>query len=206
MARSKSSKKWLQEHFSDNFVQKAQQEGWRSRASFKLLEICTKDRLILPNAKVLDLGAAPGGWSQVAAKLVGKNGLVVASDILPMQAINGVHFVQGDFTENEVYQHLLALSAQNNGFDVVLSDMAPNLSGIKTSDQARAMYLCELAFDLAAQVLKPGGHFLVKVFQGEGLASYQQNLRKCFKKVSVRKPEASRDRSAEQYLLAQNFY
>jgi len=205
MARSKSSNKWLQEHFADDFVKKAQQEGFRSRASFKLLEICTKDNLIKPAHKVLDLGAAPGGWSQVAVKLVGNKGQVVASDILPMNPIAQVQFVQGDFTQDQAYQQLLTISKHNLGFDVVLSDVAPNLSGIKASDQSRAMYLCELAQDLAVQVLKPGGSFLVKIFQGEGLTEYLQTMRKFFHKVTVRKPLASRSRSAEQYLLAQGF-
>ena len=204
MARSKSSKQWLQEHFSDRYVKRSQEAGYRSRASYKLLEIQEKDRLIRPGMRVVDLGAAPGGWSQVAAGLVGENGRVVASDILPMDAISGVDFVQGDFTEIEVLERLLS-HIEDDGVDLVISDMAPNLSGMKDIDQPRAMHLAELALDLARSVLKPGAYFLVKVFQGEGLDDYRRELQASFAQVKTRKPGASRQRSRELYLLAAGF-
>ncbi|MEX2469969.1 MAG: 23S rRNA (uridine(2552)-2'-O)-methyltransferase RlmE [Pseudohongiellaceae bacterium] len=204
MARSKSSKQWLQEHFSDRYVKRSQEEGYRSRASFKLLEIQDKDQLIRPGMTVVDLGAAPGGWSQVAAELVGESGRVVASDILPMDGLPGVDFVQGDFTEIEVLEHLLT-RIEDDGVDLVISDMAPNLSGMKGIDQPRAMHLAELALDLARSVLKPEAYFLVKVFQGEGFDAYRRDLQDSFRQVKSRKPGASRQRSRELYLLATGF-
>ena len=204
MARSKSSKGWLKEHFDDAYVKKSREQGYRSRASFKLLEIQERDRLLKPGQTVVDLGAAPGGWSQVAAELVEPGGRVIASDILPMDAVAGVEFIQGDFTETAVYEQILAV-AGDGGVDLVISDMAPNMSGMKDIDQPRVLYLAELALDLAKTLLKPGGALLVKVFQGAGLDTYQQELKSCFRTVKVRKPRASRARSAELYLLAEGF-
>lgn len=200
MARSKSSQRWLKEHFDDHWVARAQAEGWRSRASFKLLEIHEKDRLFRPGLKVLDLGAAPGGWSQVAARLVGSSGLVVASDILAIEPIADVTFLQGDFREDDVFQELLNI-LDGAQVDLVLSDMAPNMSGNRAVDQPRAMYLAELALDMATRVLAPEGRFLVKVFQGEGYDDYRRQVQAQFSKLQTRKPEASRPRSNEVYLL-----
>jgi len=204
MAKSKSSRRWLQEHEGDRFVQQSRKEGYRSRASYKLLALDAKDALFRPGMTVVDLGAAPGGWSQVAAERVGARGRVVASDILPMDSIAGVDFIQGDFTEETVFTQLLA-AASDSGVDIVISDMAPNLSGIKSVDQPRAMYLVELAADLAARVLKPGGVFVAKVFQGEGFDALVLGLRGAYARVLVRKPEASRSRSREVYLVAKDF-
>ena len=194
----------MKEHFDDAYVKKSREQGYRSRASFKLLEIQERDRLLKPGQTVVDLGAAPGGWSQVAAELVEPGGRVIASDILPMDAVAGVEFIQGDFTETEVYEQILAV-AGDGGVDLVISDMAPNMSGMKDIDQPRVLYLAELALDLAKTLLKPGGALLVKVFQGAGLDTYQQELKSCFRTVKVRKPRASRARSAELYLLAEGF-
>jgi 23S rRNA (uridine2552-2'-O)-methyltransferase len=205
MARTKTSKQWLKEHFEDEYVKRSQELGYRSRASFKLLEIQDKDRLIRPGMTVVDLGAAPGGWSQVAARLVGAKGRVLASDILPVDPLPGVEFIQGDFTEEAVLGKLLD-ALGDKGADLVISDMAPNMSGMKGVDQPRAMYLAELALDLARSVLAPGAYFLVKVFHGEGLETYQADLRASFDKVKVRKPAASRARSSEIYLLAEGFH
>lgn len=205
MARTKTSKQWLKEHFEDEYVKRSQELGYRSRASFKLLEIQDKDRLIRPGMTVVDLGAAPGGWSQVAARLVGAKGRVLASDILPVDPLPGVEFIQGDFTEEAVLAKLLD-ALGDEGADLVISDMAPNMSGMKGVDQPRAMYLAELALDLARSVLAPGAYFLVKVFHGEGLETYQADLRASFDKVKVRKPAASRARSSEIYLLAEGFH
>ena len=197
MKRSKTSKKWMREHVNDPFVQRAQKEGYRSRAAYKLLEINEKDSLLKPGTVVVDLGATPGGWSQVAATMGCK---VVALDLLPLQPLAGVEFIQGDFREDEVLVQLeQKLAGEQVG--LVISDMAPNISGIGMSDQARAMHLCELALDFAAQHLKPGGAFLVKVFQGAGFDEYYRSLRNHFGKVVTRKPKASRDRSSEVYLL-----
>ncbi|MDA0688878.1 MAG: 23S rRNA (uridine(2552)-2'-O)-methyltransferase RlmE [Proteobacteria bacterium] len=204
MAKSRSSKEWLKEHFDDVYVKRSQEEGYRSRASFKLLEIQDKDRLIRPGMTVVDLGAAPGGWSQVAAELVGDNGKVIASDILPMDGLPGVEFLQGDFTENEVFEALLA-SIGEQGADLVISDMAPNMSGMKEIDQPRAVYLAELALDLARSILKPGAYFLVKVFQGAGFQEFHRDMQASFKAVKSRKPQASRARSREIYLLGAGF-
>ena len=204
MARSKSSGRWLKEHFDDHYVKQSQKEGWRSRASYKLLEIQEKDHIFRPGSKVVDLGAAPGGWSQVAVQLVGEQGRVVASDILPMDAIAGVDFVQGDFTEETVLEHILATIGADQ-VDLVISDMAPNMSGALSVDQPNAMYLAELALDLSRQVLRKGGIFLTKVFQGEGFDEYLRDMKTSFGKVQSRKPQASRARSREVYLLASGF-
>jgi 23S rRNA (uridine2552-2'-O)-methyltransferase len=200
VTRSKSSKRWLQEHFDDPYVKKAQAAGYRSRAAFKLLEIQQKDRIVRPGMTVVDLGAAPGGWTQVAADLVGHTGLVVASDILPMDGVPGVRFVQGDFHEQSVFDAIVA-ALDGRPVDLVISDMAPNMSGTRAVDQPRAIYLCELALDLAERVLRPGGDFLAKVFQGEGSDAFRARLRERFRQVQVRKPDASRARSSEVYLL-----
>lgn len=204
MARSKSSARWLREHFTDEYVKRAQQDGYRSRAVYKLLEIHEKDRLLRPGLTVVDLGAAPGGWSQLSARLVGGQGRVMALDILPMEPLPGVEFIEGDFREAAVLDQLLA-ALDGRTVDVVLSDMAPNASGVKAVDQPSIMYLAELALDFARQRLRPGGDFLVKVFQGEGFDAYFKALRTAFATVAPRKPRASRARSAEQYLLARNY-
>lgn len=204
MARSKTSKAWLKEHFDDPYVKRAQKEGYRSRAVYKLLEIQEKDRVIKPNMTVIDLGAAPGGWSQVAARLVGQNGIVIASDILEIDPLPGVTFVHGDFREEPVFQGLIA-AIKDNPVDLVLSDMAPNMSGQDAVDQPRAMYLCELALDMAVKVLKPGGNLLVKTFQGEGYDAYRLAVKSHFKELITRKPAASRPRSREVYILAKGF-
>lgn len=201
MARSKSSGRWLQRHFNDEYVKRAQREGYRSRAAFKLLELQDKDRLIKPGMMVVDLGAAPGGWSQVAAKLVGDNGHVFALDILPMDPIPDVTFIEGDFCEQGP---LDALNRALDGkpVDLVISDMAPNVTGMAAIDQPRSMYLCELALDFARQNLKPGGDFVAKVFQGEGFDEFYRELRSSFGRVVTRKPQASRAKSREVYVVA----
>lgn len=204
VGRSRSSAGWLKEHFDDPYVKEAQKLGYRSRASFKLLEIQEKDRLIRPGMTVVDLGAAPGGWSQVAVNLVGHHGRVIASDILPMDSLAGVDFVLGDFTEESVLQQILECLGDRKA-DLVISDMAPNMSGMNDVDQPRAMYLIELAVDMASQVLKPGGAFLTKVFHGEGFDDLLKQMKSRYSKVSTRKPQASRARSREVYLLAQGF-
>jgi len=201
VAKKGSSRRWMHEHLSDEFVKKAQKEGYRSRAVYKLLEIVEKKAIIRNGDKVLDLGAAPGGWSQVAAKLVGSQGKVIASDILPIELIDGVDFLQGDFTEQSVYDDLLVMTDGAKVY-VVLSDMAPNMSGQLSVDQPKSMYLAELAIEMAIKTLNPGGSFVVKVFQGDGFDVFVQNAKKAFKKVSVIKPKASRPRSKEVYLLA----
>ncbi|MHB8551282.1 MAG: 23S rRNA (uridine(2552)-2'-O)-methyltransferase RlmE [Acidiferrobacterales bacterium] len=204
MVRTKSSKAWLAEHFSDPFVKRAQQEGFRSRAVYKLEEIDRRDHLLRPGAVLVDLGAAPGGWSQYAVRRVGAAGRVVALDILPMDPLAGVDTLQGDFTEKAVLDRLLGC-LQERPVDLVISDMAPNISGISSADQARAMYLAELAMDFADQVLHPGGGFLVKVFQGSGYTALLQGMRARFEQVLARKPRASRARSREIYLVAKGF-
>jgi len=204
VARSKSSGRWLKEHFDDPYVKMAQRDGYRSRASYKLLEIQEKDRIMRPGMTVVDLGSAPGGWSQVASRIVGEKGCMIASDILPMDGMADVAFIQGDFTEQEVFDKIMA-AIDNKPVDLVISDMAPNMSGIRTADQAAAMLLCELALDLAVKVLRPGGDFLIKVFHGEGFDEYLKEVRQQFEKVQMRKPASSRDRSREQYLLARGF-
>ena len=204
MARSKSSKQWLQEHFDDNYVKQAKAQGYRSRAIFKLIEIQEKDKIIKPGMNVIDLGAAPGGWSQYARKIIGHKNKIIALDILEIVPLEGVDFIQGDFTDNAV---LDVLNKVLNGavINVVLSDMAPNLSGNKTTDQARALYLAELALDTAINTLDKGGTFLVKVFQGTGFDHYHQQIKHAFKSVLIRKPKASRARSNEVYILAKGF-
>lgn len=204
MARSKTSQKWLDEHVNDPYVKKAQLDGYRSRASYKLIEINEKDKLYRPGSVVIDLGSAPGGWSQIVAPVVGDNGRVIASDILHMDGLEDVTFIQGDFTEESVYNEILdALNGQP--VDTVISDMAPNLSGVNATDQYASMYLVELALDMARNVLKPGGSFCAKVFQGVGYDEYLKDVRSSFSKVVVRKPAASRPRSREVYLVAKGF-
>lgn len=204
MARSKTSPRWLKEHFDDPYVKMAQKDGYRSRASYKLLELQERDRILRPGMTVVDLGSAPGGWSQVTSRLIGDKGRLIASDILPMDSIPDVTFIQGDFTEDAVFEQILAAIGEKP-VDLVISDMAPNMSGVKSADQPRAMYLCELALDLAGRVLKPGGDFLIKIFQGEGFDEYHKLVREQYDKVLMRKPQSSRDRSREQYLLARGF-
>ena len=204
MGRSKSSHRWLREHFNDHYVKQSQKEGYRSRASYKLQELQQKDRLFKPGMTVVDLGAAPGGWSQVAMELVGHNGRVLASDILPMDPLAGVEFVQGDFTEESVLGELLERLGEDKA-DLVISDMAPNMSGVRAVDQPAAMYLVELAVDMARQVLKPGGAFVAKVFQGEGFDELIRDLRGSYNSVVTRKPGASRPRSREVYIVARGF-
>lgn len=201
--RSKSSKAWLNEHVNDHYVHMAQKDGYRARAAYKLLEINEKDKLIKSGTVLADLGSAPGSWSQVAAKLVGSSGEVFALDILPMDPIDGVSFIQGDFREDAVLAEFEALLA-DRPLDLVICDMAPNMSGNTVTDQARSFYLCELALDFAAQHLKPGGSFLVKVFQGAGYQEYMSAMKALFGTVQTRKPEASRNRSSEIYLLGKN--
>ena len=202
--RSKSSSRWLAEHFSDTYVKRAQAAGFRSRAVFKLEEIQERDRLLKPGMTVIDLGAAPGGWSQFVAKTLNGKGRVIALDVLPMDALEGVEFIQGDFTTEEA---LAALRQRLDGghADLVLSDIAPNMSGVGDVDQARVMHLADLALDFACETLKPGGGFLVKVFQGQGFQEYMRRLRDNFGKVASRKPKSSRSRSSEVYLLARNY-
>ena len=199
-----SSNAWLKEHRGDVYVQRAQAHGYRSRACYKLLELNEKDRFIKPGMTVVDLGSAPGGWSQVAAQLVGLKGRVIASDILPMGAIAGVDFIQGDFTEQLAFDKIQALIGTDQP-SVVLSDMAPNMSGIVDVDQPRAMYLVELALDLAMQILPKGGVFAAKVFTGEGLDDWLKLVRTNFQSVNSRKPAASRPRSKEVYVVAKGF-
>lgn len=205
MAKKRSSSKaWLKEHRDDIYVQQALREGYRSRACYKLLELQDKDRLMRPGMTVLDLGSAPGGWSQVAADLVGHSGRVIASDILPMDGLAGVEFIQGDFTEDDVFEQILT-AIGGNPVDLVVSDMAPNMSGVNALDQPRSMYLVELALDMARRVLAPGGSFVAKVFHGEGFEAVLGETRDAFGKVLTRKPDASRARSREVYLVAKDF-
>lgn len=201
---SASSKRWLKEHFDDQYVQKAQKLGWRSRAVFKLEEIQLKDKLIKPGMTVVDLGAAPGGWSQYASQQVGEGGQVIACDILSMDSLAGVDFLQGDFREDAVLDTLLGRIGGKN-VDIVLSDMAPNMSGNDAADQAGSMYLVELALDMCRQVLKQNGSFAVKVFQGEGFDPFFKELKAAFSVVKTRKPDSSRARSREVYLVASGF-
>lgn len=204
MARSKTSNAWLAEHFNDEFVKRARKEGYRSRAVYKLQEIDTRDRLLKPGMTVVDLGAAPGAWSQYVRERVGRTGRVIALDILPMEALPGVEVLQGDFTEEATLKALLdALGGRP--VDLVISDMSPNISGVDSADKARAMYLSELALDFAAQVLKPGGALLMKVFQGSGFSELYKGIQGKFTRVVSRKPKASRARSAEIYVLATGF-
>lgn len=201
MKPSKTSKQWMREHVNDPFVQMAQKDGYRSRAAYKLLEINEKDRLFKPGMVVVDLGATPGGWCQVAAREVGRGGKVIGLDLLSLDPLAGVDFIQGDFREATVLKQLQDMLAGRQ-VDLVISDMAPNMSGVATADLARALYLAELAMEFAVEQLQPEGHFLVKVFQGAGFQEYLKSMRGHFAKVVTRKPKASRDRSSELYLLA----
>ena len=198
--KNKFSKQWMREHVNDPFVQLAQKEGYRSRAAYKLLEIDAKDRLLKPGTVVVDLGATPGGWSQVAAAKVGRGGKVIALDLLPLVPMAGVDFIQGDFREQAVLKQLEEF-LQGKPVGLVISDMAPNISGVASADQARAMHLAELAMEFALEHLKPDGSFLVKVFQGAGFEDFLKLMRSRFARVVTRKPKASRDRSSEVYLL-----
>lgn len=201
MARSRSSGRWLKEHFNDPYVKRAQKEGYHSRAAYKLLELQEKDKLIRPGMTIVDLGAAPGGWTQVLAELTGPSGYVVAFDCLPMEAVPGALCIQGDFTQEAAVKTLMQ-AIDERPIDVVVSDMAPNLSGIKGVDQPRGMYLIELSLDFAAQHLREGGHFVTKVFQGEGFDAILKQARQQYHHVFIRKPQASRSRSPELYLVA----
>jgi 23S rRNA (uridine2552-2'-O)-methyltransferase len=204
VARSKSSSRWLQEHFDDEYVRRAKAEGYRSRAVYKLLEIDQKDRLLRPGMRVVDLGAAPGGWSQVVVQRIGSRGSVVGVDLLPIEPIAGVNLLQGDFREEVVLEQLLE-KVGDEQVDLVLSDMAPNLSGMSTVDIPKAMFLVELAHDFSQRTLRSGGDLLMKVFQGDGFEPLLQALRADFETVLTRKPKASRGRSRELYLLARKF-
>ncbi|SDN37826.1 23S rRNA Um-2552 2'-O-methyltransferase [Pseudomonas arsenicoxydans] len=201
MARSKTSLKWLQRHVNDPYVKQAQKDGYRSRASYKLLEVQEKYKLIRPGMSVVDLGAAPGGWSQVTSRLIGGEGRLIASDILEMDSIPDVTFIQGDFTEDKVLAQILE-AVGNSQVDLVISDMAPNMSGTPEVDMPKAMFLCELALDLAERILKPGGNFVIKIFQGEGFDVYLKDARRKFDKIQMIKPDSSRGSSREQYMLA----
>ena len=204
MARSKSSGSWLRRHVTDPFVKQAQIDGYRSRSAYKLIELDERDRLMRPGMKVLDLGSAPGGWSQVAAKAVGAKGRVLATDILPMDPIRNVDFIQGDFTSDTVVEQIKTWLGDGK-FDLIISDIAPNLSGIDSADQARSIYFLELAFDTVRLMLKPGANFVAKMFQGQGSDEYVKELRKHFGKISIRKPKASRPESREVYIVAKEF-
>jgi 23S rRNA (uridine2552-2'-O)-methyltransferase len=201
--RHKKSKVWMQQHVNDPYVLRAKTDGWRARAAYKLIEIDDRDKLIKPGMLIVDLGSTPGSWSQVVAKRIGHNGKIVAMDILPMDPIRDVTFIQGDFRED---QTLIDLTKALDGrlVDLVLSDMAPNMTGIDSSDQARIMYLAELTLDFCTTHLKPGGDLLVKVFQGSGYMELREAVTKVFETLLVRKPAASRDKSAEVYLLCRN--
>ncbi|CAM3169150.1 23S rRNA (uridine(2552)-2'-O)-methyltransferase RlmE [Xenorhabdus nematophila] len=199
--RSASSSRWLQEHFSDKYVLQAQKKGLRSRAWFKLDEIQQSDKIFKPGMTVVDLGAAPGGWSQYVVSQIGNSGRVIACDLLPMDPIVGVDFLQGDFRDELVLKTLLERVGDNK-VQVVMSDMAPNMSGTPAVDIPRSMYLIELALDMCRDVLAPGGSFIVKVFQGEGFDEYLREIRSLFAKIKIRKPEASRARSREVYIVA----
>lgn len=203
MGRSKSSRRWLNEHFDDPYVQQAQKAGYRGRAAYKLLELQDKYRLIRPRMRVVDLGAAPGAWSQVVLETLQGRGKLFALDILPMEPLEGAHIIEGDFTEDEPLASL-EQGLEGQRVDLVLSDMSPNISGMSAVDQPRAMYLAELALAFAQEWLKPGGDFLVKVFQGEGFDPYLAECRQAFDKVTIRKPAASRPRSREVYLLGRS--
>ena len=204
MARSKSSNQWLSEHFNDRFVQQAQKDGLRSRAAYKLEEISKKDKLLKSGQRIVDLGSAPGGWSQWLSYYLKGKAKIIATDILPMDALPDVEFIQGDFREDDVLEKLL-IAIGDEGADLVLSDMAPNMSGMDAIDQPKALHLAELALDLASQVLGKDGNFAVKVFQGSGFDAYLADCRSRFKTVRIRKPEASRGRSREVYIVALGF-
>jgi len=204
MPRSKSSNEWLRRHVNDPYVKKAQLEGYRSRSAYKLIELNEKDRLIKPSMFLLDLGSAPGGWSQVASKLIGRKGRVLATDILPMEPIKNVDFVQGDFTDEAVLAHLMERLGGEK-FDLIISDIAPNITGIDSADQASSMYFLELALDTVRKTLKPGSNFVAKMFQGSGSDQYMKELRTSFDKVLTRKPGASRAESREVFIVAKGF-
>ena len=204
MARTKTSHAWMQEHVSDPYVKRAKQGGYRSRAAFKLLEILQRDALLKPGMVVVELGAAPGSWSQVVASRLGATGRLVALDLLPMEPLSGATILQGDFREEAVLG-ALERTLGDVEVDLVLSDMAPNISGVSATDQARSEHLVELALEFALSKLKPGGALLVKAFQGPGMDALRRRMRGAFDVVSVRKPKASRDRSSEFYLLARGF-
>ncbi len=200
MKASKSSKQWMREHVNDPYVQMAQKDGYRARAAYKLLELDERDHLIKPGMVVVDLGAAPGSWCQVVAKKLGEHGRIIALDLLPLDPLPRVEFIQGDFREERVLAQLEE-KLDGRSISLVISDMAPNISGVVMADQARAMYLAELALDFAVSHLAPGGAFVAKVFQGTGFEEYMKSMRTHFAKVVARKPKASRDRSSEQYLV-----
>ena len=204
MARSKSSASWLSRHLSDPFVKQAQKDGYRSRSAYKLIELNEKDKLIRPGMRVMDLGSAPGGWSQVAGHLVGAKGRVLATDILPMDSLKNVDFIQGDFTEDAIVQQLFDWLGSEK-FDLIISDIAPNITGISSADQASSIYFLELALDTVVKTLKPGANFTAKMFQGAGSDLYLKELRTHFEKVLIRKPAASRKESREVYLVAKGF-
>ena len=204
MPRTKSSSEWLRRHVNDPFVKQAQIDGYRSRSAYKLIELNEKDRLIKPGMRIMDLGSAPGGWSQVAGRLVGKKGRVLATDILPMDPVPNVDFIQGDFNDEAIVGQLLEW-LDGGRFDLVISDIAPNLSGIDSADQAGSMYFLELALDIVRKTLKPGATFAAKMFQGSGSDDYVKELRKSFEKVLIRKPAASRAQSREVYIVAKGF-
>ena len=203
-AKRSSSRRWLRRQESDEYVLRARQEGWRSRAVYKLIEIQERHRLMRPGHRVLDLGAAPGGWSQYAARIVKQHGQVIATDLLEMNPIAGVEFVQGDFREPETLETIMNF-IENKAINLVMSDMAPNISGNRSVDQPRAMYLAELTADLAVKVLKPGGSIVLKLFHGEGFDEFVRNMRAEFGAVRVRKPSASRAQSRETYMVATRF-
>lgn len=203
--RRGSSARWLREHAEDEYVRRARAQGYRSRAVYKLMEIQERDNLLRPGMTIVDLGAAPGGWSQLAIQIAGRQGKVIALDILPMEPLAGVEFIQGDFRESAVLERLLT-ALGGRPVDLVISDMAPNISGIKAIDQPRGMYLAELAMDFARQCLRPGGELLLKTFQGEGWDALVRDLKRSFASVAFRKPKSSRPRSSETYLLARNYH
>jgi len=205
MARSKSSHRWMQRHVSDEYVKRSQKDGYRSRAAYKLLELQEKDRFIKPGQVVVDLGAAPGGWLQVVAPLVGSKGMVIGLDLLEIEPLPGVQLIQGDFHEEAVLDRLNAV-LEGRPVDLVISDMAPNVSGVAAVDQPRAMYLCELALDFCRQALRPGGSLVIKVFQGEGFDAFFRDVKSSFTRVVTRKPKASRAKSREVYLVAGNYH
>ena len=205
MSKSKSSHRWLKQHFNDPYVKRAQKEGLRSRSAYKLLEIQEKTKLIKSGMNIVDLGASPGGWSQLASGIVGTTGKVYALDILPMETLSHVEFLQGDFREESIMQQFLQ-RVQSKPIDLVISDMAPNFSGMRSVDQPSSMYLAELALDFAQKVLKPKGCLIVKTFQGEGFEAFLKDLRSLFAKVTIRKPSASRGSSAEVYLVAVGYH
>ena len=204
MARTKSSASWLSRHLSDPFVKQAQRDGYRSRSAYKLIELNDKDRLIRPGMRIMDLGSAPGGWSQVAGRLVGAKGRVLATDILPMAELRNVDFIQGDFTDDAIVQRVLDW-LDGTQFDLIISDIAPNISGIESADQGKSIWFLELALDTVRKTLKPGASFAAKMFQGSGSDEYLKELRTHFEKVLIRKPAASRKKSREVYLVAKGF-